>query len=201
MHQLQEIEKTGLGVMGHIKILDPESGEVFVNKRNAINYENMSVAIAHLLSNLTDGDGTTGNAYHVLNMGFGNGGVNVDATGVVTYQATNTNSATGQLYNETYSKGVANTASADPDNNMVVLHTGGNTYSDIVITSTLGYNEPSGQDALDNAANLTGNYIFDELGLKTPGGVFLTHVIFHPVQKSANRKIQIIYTIRITAGS
>jgi hypothetical protein len=105
------------------------------------------------------------------------------------------------LYNETYSKGVANSASADADNHMVVLHTGGNTYSDIVITCTLGYNEPSGQDALDNAANLTGNYIFDELGLKTPGGVHLTHVIFHPVQKSANRKIQIIYTIRITAGS
>ena len=31
MHQLQEIEKTGLGVMGHIKIQDPESGEVFVD--------------------------------------------------------------------------------------------------------------------------------------------------------------------------
>ena len=135
MHQLQEIEKTGLGVMGHIKIQDPESGEVFVDKRNAINYENMSVAIAHLLSNLTDGDGSTGNAYHVLNMGFGNGGVNVDATGVVTYQATNTNSATGQLYNETYSKGVANTASADADNHMVVLHTGGNTYSCLLYTS------------------------------------------------------------------
>ena len=56
MHQLQEIEKTGLGVMGHIKIQDPESGEVFVDKRNAINYENMSVALAHLLANLTDGD-------------------------------------------------------------------------------------------------------------------------------------------------
>ena len=199
MHQLEE--KTGLGVMGHIKIQDPESGEVFVNKRNAINYENMSVVIAHLLGNLTDGDGSTGNTYNILQMAFGNGGVNVDSQGVVTYQATNTNSATGQLFNETYSKAVANTSTNDAENNMVVQHIGGNNYSDIVITCTLGYNEPSGQDALDNAANLTGNYIFDELGLKTPGNVFLTHVVFHPVQKSANRKIQVIYTIRITAGS
>ena len=84
---------------------------------------------------------------------------------------------------------------------MVIQHTGGNTFSDIVITSTLDYNEPSGQDALDNAVNLTGDYIFDELGIKTQAGTFLSHVIFHPVQKSANRKIQVIYTIRITAGS
>ena len=199
MQQLNE--KTGLGVMGHIKIQDPESGEVFVNKRNAINYENMSVAIAYLLGNLTDGDGNTGNTSNVFQMAFGNGGVNVSSTGVVTYQATNTNSATGQLFNETYSKSVTNTSTTDTENNMVVQHVGGNNYSDLVITCTLGYNEPSGQDALDNAANLTGNYIFDELGLKTPGGAFLTHVIFHPVQKSANRKIQVIYTIRITAGS
>ena len=199
MHQLKE--KTGLGLVGHVKIQDPESGEVFVNKRNAINYENMSVALAHLLGNLTDGDGSTGSAYSILQMAFGNGGVNVDSTGVVTYQATNTNSATGQLFNETFSKSIANTATNDAENNMVVQHVGGNNYSDLVITCTLGYNEPSGQDALDNAANLTDNYIFDELGLKTPGGLFLTHIVFHPVQKSANRKIQVVYTIRITAGS
>jgi len=199
MHQLKE--QTGMRLEGHIKIQDPDSGQVLVNKRNAINYENISVAIAHLLANLTDGDGSTGNSYHMLQLAYGNGGVNVDALGVVTYQATNTSSATGQLYNETYSKGIASTSTADPENNMVVQHVGGNTYSDIVITSTLDYNEPSGQDALDNAVNLTGDYIFDELGIKTQAGTFLSHVIFHPVQKSANRKIQVIYTIRITAGS
>ena len=199
MHQLKE--QTGMRVEGHIKIQDPDSGQVFVNKRNAINYENMSVAIAHLLANLTDGDGSTGNSFHMLQLAYGNGGVNVDSLGIITYQATNTASATGQLYNETFSKAIASTSAADPENNMVVQHIGGNTYSDIVITSTLDYNEPSGQDALDNAVNLTGDYIFDELGIKTQAGTFLSHVIFHPVQKSANRKIQVIYTIRITAGS
>ena len=42
---------------------------------------------------------------------------------------------------------------------------------------------------------------FDELGLKSYSADgtsrLLTHVIFHPVQKSLNRLIQIDYTVRI----
>ena len=42
----------------------------------------------------------------------------------------------------------------------------------------------------------------DELGLKSIGqdgteGKLLTHVVFHPVQKSLNRLLQIDYTIRV----
>lgn len=194
-------EKTGMKVEGHIKIQDPTTGEVFVNKRNAINFENISLAIAYLLAGLTDGDGSSGSAFNILSLSFGNGGVNVDATGTISYQAPNTSSSTGQLYNETYNKVVANSASTDPENNIQVSHVGGNTYADIVVTCTLDYDEPTGQDALDNASDLTGDYIFDELGLKTSADTYLTHVIFHPVQKSENRKIQVVYTIRITAGS
>ena len=46
--------------------------------------------------------------------------------------------------------------------------------------------------------------LFDELGLKSWEGTengatnkLITHVIFHPVQKSLNRLIQIDYTLRI----
>ena len=44
--------------------------------------------------------------------------------------------------------------------------------------------------------------MFDELGLKLWQGSasdldLITHVIFHPVQKSLNRQIQIDYTVRI----
>ena len=43
-------------IEGHIKIWDPESGEIFVNKRNAVNFENISIAIANILAgNFTQG--------------------------------------------------------------------------------------------------------------------------------------------------
>jgi hypothetical protein len=49
---------------------------------------------------------------------------------------------------------------------------------------------------------MNGDFVFDELGLKGLGpntldGKLLTHVVFHPVQKSLNRLLQIDYTIRI----
>jgi hypothetical protein len=81
-----------------------------------------------------------------------------------------------------------------------VVHSGGNTFSDIVITSTLDYGEPIGQAALDDTADLEGDFVFDEIGLVSQQGRLLTHLIFHPVQKSANRKIQIVYTVRISVG-
>jgi hypothetical protein len=67
----------------------------------------------------------------------------------------------------------------------------------------LDFGEPSDQLAFDNATNSQNSYVFDELGLKSfsaegPNqGMLLTHVIFHPVQKSLNRLIQIDYTVRI----
>jgi hypothetical protein len=87
---------------------------------------------------------------------------------------------------------------------MEIRHTAGNKYTDIVCTCTLDYGEPTGQAAFDNTTNFNGDYVFDELGLKSWEGTengstnkLLTHVIFHPVQKSLNRLIQIDYTLRI----
>jgi len=66
----------------------------------------------------------------------------------------------------------------------------------------LDYGEPAGQQAFDNSTNANGEYVFDELGLQSWAGsaselMLITHVIFHPVQKSLNRQIQIEYTLRI----
>jgi hypothetical protein len=81
---------------------------------------------------------------------------------------------------------------------MEVRHISGATYSDILVSCLLDYGEPSGQDAFDNSTDLSGDFVFDELGLKAAGsGRLLTHVIFHPVQKSLNRLIQIDYTVRV----
>ena len=80
-------------------------------------------------------------------------------------------------------------------------HISGATYSDIVISCLLDYGEPVGQQAFDNSVDMSGSYVFDELGLKsynpTGEGKLLTHVVFHPVQKSLNRLLQVDYTIRV----
>ena len=190
---LSQIEKPMIGVEGHITIRDPETGEVLVRRRNAINFENMSIAIANLLANES---GVT-STYQLATMRFGNGGTIIDGLGAVTYKSTNTNVTSGALYNQTHSQSIDEIVSLSANNGTEVLHTNGNLYSDVVVTCTLDYNQPAGQDTYDTSANMNGTYVFDELALYTANGNLLTHVIFHPVQKSANRKIQVIYTLRI----
>jgi len=190
---VSKIEKSLIGVEGHITIWDPESGEVLVRRRNAINFENMSIALAKLLANETGAVGS----YHIGTMRFGNSGTTIDAIGAVTYKAPNTTLTSGSLYNETFSKVVDEAVSGSADNSVEVSHTTTLLYSDVITTCTLDYGEPVGQDTLDTATTMDGDYVFDELALYTANNDLLTHVIFHPVQKSANRKIQVIYTIRL----
>ena len=184
-------------VEGFLKIYDPNNGEIFVDKHNAINYENMSEAIADTLSSRGYGE--------IYQMAFGNGGSSVDPTGVITYLPPNTTGQNADLYNQTYAKVVNDNSAADTDpenNKMTVLHTSGNVYTDILVSCLLDYGEPPEQQAFDNSTNYNGEYVFDELGLKAWNGSadnlrLITHVIFHPVQKSLNRQIQIDYTLRI----
>jgi len=188
-------------VEGFLKIYDPNSGEILVDKHNAINYENMSEAIADTLSSRGYGE--------IYQMAFGNGGASVDETGVITYLPPNTTGQNAALYNQTYAKIVDDTSvfNLDPTRNkMTVNHTTGKYYTDILVQCLLDYGEPAGQAAFDNSTQLNGTYVFDELGLLANYGTdssgtvitrLLTHVIFHPVQKSLNRQIQIDYTVRI----
>ena len=184
-------------IQGHIKIFDPNSQEVFVDKKNAIHYENMSVALAQSLANTNLG--------YIFQMAFGNGGSSVDPTGVITYLPPNVTGSNADLYNETYAKVVDQNSALNTDptrNKMTVLHSSGQVYTDILVSCLLDYGEPAGQQAFDNSTNFNGEFVFDELGLKSWEGstddlMLITHVIFHPVQKSLNRQIQIDYTVRI----
>ena len=193
---MQSKETTGVHIEGHIKIHDPETGEVFINKRNAIHYENISIALAQSLANSGQG--------FIYEMAFGNGGTAVDPTGIVTYLTPNSTGSNASLYNETYKKVVDDRSSnnTDPTRNFIeTRHVTGTNYTDVFVTCLLDYGEPSGQQAFDNSNNNDSLYIFDELGLKSysslGNSLLLTHVIFHPVQKSLNRLIQIDYTVRI----
>ena len=186
-----------LKVEGHVKIFNPESGEIFVDKKNAIHYENFSEALANSVANKAEG--------YIYEMHFGNGGTSVDPTGVISYLPPNSSGQNANLYNATYYKIVDNNSILNLDklrNKSEVRHTPGTIYSDVLVTCLLDYGEPANQAAMDNSQNLSGQYVFDELGLKSWNGTdneprLITHVIFHPVQKSLNRQIQIDYTVRI----
>jgi hypothetical protein len=195
-------DTSGIYVRGHIKIFDPESGEVYIDKSNAIHYENFSQALAQSVAN-------KGKDF-IYEMVLGNGGTSVDATGIITYLPTNTVGQGSNLYNPTFSKIVDNTTAAnlDANNNKIsVSHIPGTIYTDILVSCLLDYGEPNGQALFDNSQNVNSEYVFDELGLRgrsndgtsglTSTGKLLTHVVFHPVQKSLNRLIQIDYTVRI----
>lgn len=190
-------ETSGFHFEGHIKIYDPTTQEIFVDKRNAIHYENISVAMVNSLSN--QGQGT------IYAMIFGSGGTIVDPTGLIAYLTPNTVGVNASLYNQTYRKVIDQNATENQDpvrNKMEIRHVSGATYSDIVVSCLLDYGEPINQEAFDNSLDMNGEFVFDELGLQGLGpdntfGKLLTHVVFHPVQKSLNRLLQIDYTIRV----
>ena len=189
-------EQNGVLLEGHIKIFAPDSGDIFVNKRNAIHYENMSLALAESLANQGQG--------FINSMVFGNGGTSVDPTGIITYLSPNSTGTNASLYSQTHTKVIDDNSinNTDPTRNKLeTRHVSGTNYTDILATCLLDYGEPRGQDAIDNATGSESLYVFDELGLvsyATSGtGRLLTHVVFHPVQKSLNRLIQIDYTVRV----
>lgn len=190
-----------ISIQGFLKVFDPVTNEVFFDGTNAIHYENISVAIADALSSRGQGA--------IFKMAFGNGGSSVDQTGIITYLPTNTIGQNASLYNQTYAKIIDDTSILNTNpirNKMSVNHTTGKVYTDIIVQCLLDYGEPSGQMAFDNGTQMESSYVFDELGLLANYGTddagneltkLLTHVIFHPVQKSLNRQIQVDYTVRI----
>mgnify|MGYP004162948261 CR=1 FL=1 len=193
-------EGAKVNMQGHLLIRDAETGEELVNKRNAIHFGNMAFVIANAMSYWqTENNGI----YH---MGFGNGGSDVLNTGAINYKTTNTGNIiddSAGLYNKTFEKLIGQSATTDSKNN-VSIERSSSSYTDLKITCTLDFGEPSSQTTSDTAtSDSSTDYIFDELGIYAynSGGIsneyLLTHVIFHPVQKSLNRVIEIVYTIRV----
>jgi len=186
-------DQAGIKMSGHILIRDKETGEEIVNKRNAIHYGNMANFIARALNDKL-GD------YYIHFMAFGNGATSVDSAGKVIYKSPRVSESyesSGSLYSRTYQKIISNNTTTDK-----IEVVPGASYTDLKITCTLGYNEPSDADAFDTSTTNDGSYVFDELGLLSYAddindSIMLTHVVFHPVQKSQNREIEIVYTVRI----
>lgn len=190
-------------VVGHLKIRDTHTNEMLVDKQNAVHFGNMSWAVSQALAGFDEG--------HITHMVFGSGGTSIDSSGNIVYRSPNTSNTqdpSAQPYQPTYWKAFgAGGATID-----VVLGT--SNFSDLRTNVPLGFGEPVGQDAQDQAIVTNDTYVFDEIALYTsvggtlgtpptfePGaGRMLTHVIFHPVQKANNRELEVEYTIRVQMG-
>lgn len=192
------IDKSEQWIRGHVLIRDYTTGDILVDKGNAINYENFSISLARTIADRPDS--------WIQEMCFGNGGATVSEIGTITYLPPNVIGQTAELYNQTYYQVVDDQSPLDlnPQQNYIsTAHVDGTTYTDVIVTCLLDLGQPAGQEAFDTATNIGGTYVFNELGLKAYSangpntGRLLTHVIFSPVQKSLNRQIQIVYTIRI----
>lgn len=199
---------TGIPVFGHVKITDTSTGHVLVDKFNSIHFGNISWAISNALAGSDLG--------HITYMVFGSGGTSVDSSGNISYRSPNTSNlqdATAEPYQATYWEELSAT-----DNSITTI-AGTSNFSDLTTTVLIAFGEPDNQNpeftqsVTDSATTTNDTYIFDEIALYTgttmgtlnpfdfaPNGRMLTHVIFHPVQKAANRELQIEYTIRVQMG-
>jgi hypothetical protein len=194
-------EEFQVKIEGHLKINEYENEndvgcedkvlKVLLNKRNAIHFEHASIIIARGLANRENGS--------IYTMHFGTGGATVDPLGNIAFATPNTTGA-ADLNVPVYFEVVDDTLGAPPGNSMAIRHINGTLFSDVEIRAVLGKNEPFGQAATDSSGSLninTSPFIFDEIGLKSEDGLLITHVVFSPIQKSANRIVEVVYTLRI----
>lgn len=194
-------EQINVSVEGHVLIKayasekdlnEQTNGKIVLNKRNAVHPEHASILIARAIGNRENGS--------IYSMHFGTGGATVDPLGNITYATPNTTGA-ADLNNPVYFEVVDDNEGAPQGNQMAVRHMNGTLFADVEIRCVLDKNEPFGQPAFDNVGNINLNdsqFVFDEIGLKTEDGLLVTHITFSPVEKTASRILEIIYTLRIS---
>lgn len=183
-----------ISVEGFVKIMsyadaDRNDPVELLSKRNAIHKEHMSIAMARAMAGEDSG--------HIYSMYFGSGGATIDQSGSITYSDPNVIGA-ADLNVPVYHEVVDSTRGAPDGNTVGSRHVVGLSYSDIEIRCVLDKSEPFGQPAFDNTVTtVEGDFVFDEIGLKTSDGLLLTHIVFAPITKSANRVIEVVYVLRV----
>ena len=160
MHTEVEIE-----ILGHVKITDPVTGKVLLDKNNAIHTINMPRALTRGLSKEPN--------YFIYRLALGNGGSYTTGTQQNVLKkpndGTNGDGWQSSLYNETYSIIVDSTdPKFDSTGGTGVISQEVGTSSNVIITAYLAQSEPSGQTttyttSTSNATDLDFN--FNEMGL------------------------------------
>ncbi len=188
------IEEVGVSIQGHVKITsysDDQGSDpvVHLDKRNAVHKENMSLAISRALAGMDSG--------HVYRMDFGSGGATVDETGSIQYSDPNVTGA-ADLNVPAYFEVVDPNRGAASANSTDSKHVNGTLVSDVEIRCVLEKGEPIGQAVFDSMSiNPDSTFLFDEIALKSDDGLLLTHIVFNPIEKAANRVLEVVYTLRI----
>lgn len=157
-------------ILGHITIRDKSTGEVLVDKDNAIHVGNISTKLAEAF---------IGKPWAFITyMAFGNGGITVSEEGQITYREPNvseTKVPNAQLNSTIYVKEIINYNSDNQSPSTLNTTTGGGVanYEDITVVVTLEEDEPSTQRVYDDApvvGNLPGDaseFVFNEIALYT----------------------------------
>jgi hypothetical protein len=206
-------ENVKFSVIGQLTITGKQDGKVLLEKKNAIHPQHVARIFARALA---------GENYHgIYAMHLGNGGSFIDTAGNITYNLPNTSGATAKLYDRTYFEIVDGTGPID--NNVVSAASVADLTSIVTVTCIIAANEPAGQNVTDSAdaltpanpngtlpANFGYAYNFDEIALvaKDPildnanpdNHILLTHLVFNPIQKSANRELLLTYTLTISVS-
>lgn len=211
---MQEMFKTL--VSGNVQIIERATGEVLLEKQNAIHPKNMATAIARGLSN-------SGNS-QIFKMKLGNRGTYIDATQQIVFNPPVVSGDAADLYNPTFVEVVDD---GDPaigvGNSVTFTNIPSSTNTRVIVTCVISANE-----AFDNATDTTAGgqivtgagdnantgspYFFDELGLFTKqtsgtntdldpqGELMLSHLIFSPIEHTGNRELVIVYTLTISVS-
>lgn len=180
---------------GRVTIHDRATGVRLLDKKNAVHPQNMALAIARSLAH----DPSNG---YVFKLCFGNGGTFLNSSNQINYRSPNT-IGNADLYNLTYEVQVDEAAVGTPASNSVIAvqSTAPALTSLVIVTAELGANEPAGQAVADNLTpDPDAPYMFDEIGLKTEDGSLLTHLVFSPIEKTANRAFLITYTLTVSVS-
>lgn len=200
----------------NVKIVGKQTGEVFLDKSNAIHPQHFALIFANALA---------GKLYSsIYGMVLGNGGSYIDSTGKIIYNPPNTSGNDARLYNQTYLATIDNS-----NNTLTVVPSNTDLTSSVIVSVILGASSVTGQYASDtsdinnpaNPQNLlvpgspnipavmtsTGaDFDFDELGLvvqnsvSSPTYLLLTHLLFSPIQKNANRELLVTYTLSVSVS-
>jgi hypothetical protein len=145
------------------------------------------------------------------------------------YVSDTLSAAAADLYNPTYAEIVDEGTTGAGSNSVTYTTVAGTTSSRVIITMEISGSEAINRlsdgssssviattdtsvDSNSSADNAAGAYFFDELGLFTKASgdstvvnvahtdeLMLSHLIFSPIEHTANRNLTLIYSITITA--